>query len=179
MMNASKLRDLSDFERPQILIKPVIEVKPYENQDFYDRCLEFRTRYRQINDTIIELEHHVKIVNARCDRMNNLIQLMELSEDSLKHELDEFVRKFVEYYDISNVETKIGELYSSRNSMMNVLRLFTCEPTLCALCLERSNQKFNIPCGHSMCTECEQRTRSIVCPFCRSTVEKSGNLFLD
>ncbi len=179
MMNTNKLRDISEFERPSVLINPIIDIKPYEDQDFYDRCLEFRNNFIDLNKAIIEVENHVKIVNARCERMNNLVHLMDLSGD-LKDEIDSMVRKFVEYYDIQNIEKKMNDLYSTRNAMLNVIRLFCTktEHNMCTLCLENSINVFNIPCGHTMCSTCTQKNTAFTCPFCRAKVDKVGNLFL-
>lgn len=179
MMNTNKLRDISEFERPSVLITPVIDIKPYEDQDFYDRCLEFRNKFVELNSAIIELEKHVNIVNARCERMNNLVQLMDLSGE-LREDIDSMVKKFIEYYDIQNIEKRIGELYTSRNAMMNVISLFCTksEHNSCTLCLENPVNVFNIPCGHAMCSECSGKNRTFTCPFCRAKIDKVGNLFL-
>lgn len=179
MMNTNKLRSISDFERPSVLINPIIDVKPYEDQDFYDRCLEFRTKFIDLNNSILELENHVNIVNARCERMNNLVKLMDLAGE-LGEDVDAMVKKFVEYYDIQNIEKRIGELYSSRNAMLNVIRMFCTksEQNSCTLCLENSVNVFNIPCGHTLCSECSNKNKALTCPFCRAKIEKVGTLFL-
>ncbi len=179
MMNTNKLRDISVFERPSVLITPVIDIKPYEDQDFYDRCLEFRNKFIDLNNAIMDVENHVKIVNARCERMNNLVKLMDTSGE-LKDDIDALVQKFVEYYDIQNIEKRVGELYTSRNAMLNVIRLFCVnnENNLCTLCLEKPVNVFNIPCGHTLCSTCVSKNTALTCPFCRSKVEKVGNLFL-
>ena len=179
MMNTNKLRDISEFERPSVLITPVIDIKPYEDQDFYDRCLEFRTKFVELNNAILDVEKHVEIVNARCERMNKLVELMDLSGE-FREDIDAMVRKFVEYYDIQNIERRVSELYTSRNSMLNVICLFRSktEQSLCNLCLENPIDVFNMPCGHTLCNTCANRNVAHTCPFCRAKIDKLGNLFL-
>lgn len=180
MMNTSKLRDLSDFESPSIIIRPTVDIKPYEDQDFYDKCLEFKTKFKEVSDAIVEIESKAQILNSRCDRMNNLLKLMSLPDGELQESTKTLIRKFVEYYDIQGLEQKIGELHTVRNSMLNVIKLFQNKDpvTLCMLCLENPIEMFGIPCGHTMCTACSGKLKSFTCPFCRAEMERVGNLFL-
>lgn len=180
MMNASKLRDFSDFESPSIIIQPTIDITPYEDQEFYDKCLEFKTKFKEISDAIVDLEANVQIINSRCDRMNNLLKLMDLPGGELQEDTEGLIRKFIDYYDILGIEHKIETLHTTRNSMLNVINLFTGkEPvTMCMLCLENPIESFGIPCGHTMCTSCQQKLKSFTCPFCRANMDRIGNLFL-
>lgn len=180
MMNTKKLKNFSELDRPKVLIRPVIDIKPFDDQEFYDKCLEFRTKFKTLNEMIVEVENHVKLVNARCDRMNNLIELMELTDENLQSDLDGFVKRFREYYDIDNLEKRIGDLHTERNSMMNVLKLFCSktEPNMCPLCLENEVNVFAIPCGHATCNECVSKNKSFTCAFCRSKIDRVGNLFV-
>ena len=181
MMNTKKLKSFSELDRPKVLVNPVIDIKPYHDQDFYDKCLEFRTKFKTLNEMILEVENHVKIVNSRCDRMNNLIELMELTDNNeLRSDLEGFVQRFREYYDIENLEKRIGDLHTERNSMMNVIKLFcsTQEPNMCPLCLENETSMFSIPCGHTACSDCVNKNTAFTCPFCRAKIDRVGKIFL-
>jgi uncharacterized protein YjbI with pentapeptide repeats len=49
--------------------------------------------------------------------------------------------------------------------------------TLCQICMENKKNRVIVPCGHTLCAQCEKSIKN-KCPFCRTIVDKIITLYL-
>ena len=49
---------------------------------------------------------------------------------------------------------------------------------ICQICMENQVGYFIDPCGHAICYSCNGKTKSLLCPFCRTHISSYKKMYL-
>jgi hypothetical protein len=136
--------------------------------------------YRSAVDKLIEIQHRVDRAQKQINTVTDLIDKLDKTRkytESLGEIIDQFIQD--EKLDDLRVEyteaTREVQKYQGAFSLCKDVDLLN--KYMCFICLERSINVFNDPCGHTMCDECATKV-STRCPMCRAGIVKKGRLFL-
>jgi hypothetical protein len=143
----------------------------------YNRKLEFnitfeenKRLYSQFTDNIMNLTKNISETNNNSAEDEQLIELLtmkiewyynKLNLDSLKKEID-----------------SINQEYEFVKGLLAEFAGFI-PATVCQICLERQIGYFIDECGHTLCSECMDKSKGIrKCHFCRKTINSFKRLYL-
>lgn len=116
------------------------------------------THFKSFQDTVEKILHATSIRAAEkiADRAKDLA--------SLRGKLDAMLKLFECIKNESDTDTSITTCFSTN--------------CLCPVCYDRPIATCNIPCGHTQCTQCQQRQRQRSrCPMCSTDVRDVVRLY--
>lgn len=138
-----------------------LEITIEQNKNRYETfCKNITDSIKSIDSIItIETEQDTALKESLNDRINWYYS--ELKLDALKKEYSDIL---LEYSYIKGILTEISSVM----------------PTgICSICLENQVTYFIDPCGHTICTNCKDKSKNLsVCHFCRSNIIVFKRLYL-
>jgi len=152
---------LTEFKRKVV----VLHNKKIETEIIFSNN---KKEYTKFTDNILSLINTIKEFNTSGDEV--LIQLLtdkiqwyysELKLESLKETTDSLEK---EYRIIKGLLSEFAGLLPA---------------TACQICLENQINYFTDPCGHTICTECMEKSKGVrKCHFCRGSITSFKRLYL-
>lgn len=131
---------------------------------------EHKRMYSQFTENIMTLTKNISETNNNSAEDEQLIELLtmkiewyynKLNLDSLKKEID-----------------SINQEYEFVKALLAEFAGFI-PATICQICLERQIGYFIDECGHTLCSECMDKSKGIrKCHFCRKTINSFKRLYL-
>jgi hypothetical protein len=152
---------LTDFKRKVV----ILHNKKIETEIIFSNN---KKEYTKFTDNILSLINTIKEFNTSGDEV--LIQLLtdkiqwyysELKLESLKETTDSLEK---EYKIIKGLLSEFAGFLPA---------------TACQICLENQINYFTDPCGHTICTECMEKSKGVrKCHFCRGSITSFKRLYL-
>ena len=175
-----------------------------QTDDPTDDPTDDQTEYiERVSDTFIEF---MKQFNESRERLTLCENNMKLAIDENKHHI-QTLTKFIDFIkdltlepgqsnpiikeinqvnDTLRKQNKIElrkqeyvsekKIYSKYLSILQLINQMNTGST-CSICLTDNVDTYFIPCGHTACSGCNQRNRSLKCPLCRKQIMKSKKLY--
>jgi len=117
----------------------------------------------------------------QMDNQNSSLPKLTEKDNQLIGILQERIEWFYRELDIDNlinVECDINaELYYLKNKLAELSGVIS--PTICTICMENQVNWFIDPCGHTLCTNCKDKTENTInCHYCRTTKIKCCKIYL-
>lgn len=141
---------------------------------------ELLPTYRKAIDNLFEIQSKVERAEKEIAALTDLMG--RLSKDtSYTQKMQEIIDQFIQ-------DAKLDELKASYTEAANEVQKYQgafdlCKDAdihnkyMCFVCLERSVNVYNDPCGHTLCDECSSKTGTR-CPMCRAAVGRKGRFYL-
>lgn len=170
-----------------------VETNPDEQDEYIERVsdtfIEFMKQFNESRErltlcemnmklAIDENKHHIQTLTKFIDfikeltlepkQSNPIIQEINQVNDTLRKQNKIELRK-QEYLS----EKKIYSKYLSILQLINQMNT----GSTCSICLTNNVDTYFIPCGHTTCSDCNQRNQSLKCPLCRKKIMKSKKLY--
>jgi hypothetical protein len=152
---------LTDFKRKVV----ILHNKKIETEIIFSNN---KKEYTKFTDNILSLINTIKEFNTSGDEV--LIQLLtdkiqwyysELKLESLKETTDSLEK---EYRIIKGLLSEFAGFLPA---------------TACQICLENQINYFTDPCGHTICTQCMEKSKGVrKCHFCRGSITSFKRLYL-
>jgi len=152
---------LTEFKRKVV----ILHNKKIETEIIFSNN---KKEYTKFTDNILSLINTIKEFDTSGDEV--LIQLLtdkiqwyysELKLESLKETTDSLEK---EYRIIKGLLSEFAGFLPA---------------TACQICLENQINYFSDPCGHTICTECMEKSKGVrKCHFCRGTITSFKRLYL-
>lgn len=152
---------LTEFKRKVV----ILHNKKIETEIIFSNN---KKEYTKFTDNILSLINTIKEFNTSGDEV--LIQLLtdkiqwyysELKLESLKETTDSLEK---EYRIIKGLLSEFAGFLPA---------------TACQICLENQINYFSDPCGHTICTECMEKSKGVrKCHFCRGSIISFKRLYL-
>lgn len=164
--------DYSYFEEELHITEEPFEI-PEEWQNIKDKIEFLRDIYKETCAEIYGLYNDIK---ESCDKLTSMNKMKDVFIDTQFGEAySDLVESFESTMDLDGKDTKIRVLLGKKNILKNILNIKN--STMCSLCIERTVDTFNDPCGHTFCSTCVMR-QNRVCPMCRATVIGARRLYI-
>jgi Zinc finger, C3HC4 type (RING finger) len=152
---------LTDFKRKVV----VLHNKKIETEIIFSNN---KKEYTKFTDNILILINTIKDFNTSGDEV--LIQL-----------LTDKIQWYYSELKLESLKETINSLEKEYRIIKGLLSEFTglLPATACQICLENQINYFSDPCGHTICTECMEKSKGVrKCHFCRGSITSFKRLYL-
>jgi hypothetical protein len=143
-------------------------------------------------DVVYDMDYNENVLMDHLRRFEvvqkNILALEKLPENEylsdLVAKLNEYMKKEFENHQIEESYNKCINVYKKIEILQNMMGYFRCLTNdnlspLCMVCFSEPVELAFIPCGHTYCFSCTQRTheRGFPCYTCRTPVERKQKIF--
>lgn len=146
-------------------------------QVFLDKYTEFNKRGDKLNSVATRVE------KIKSWEKNTKI-LLETFEDKsvIQNSIDKYLEKQLVNLDYAKLSHDYNIAYCELKTMLKYISPDP-NPELfqkCSICITNLKDSFLIPCGHTACHSCLERSKTnnkIICPHCRTESTKIGKIY--
>jgi len=165
----------------------------FESMGVTDKFQNQMNEYMKMwKDIVYEMDTTENILMDHLRRFEvvqkNILALEKLPENEylsdLVVKLNEYMKKEFENHQIEESYTNCINVYKKLEVLQNMMGYFRCITNdnlspLCMVCFSEPVELAFVPCGHTYCFSCTQRTneRSFPCYTCRTPVERKQKIF--
>ena len=152
---------LTEFKRKVV----ILHNKKIETEIIFSNN---KKEYTKFTDNILSLINTIKEFDTSGDEV--LIQL-----------LTDKIQWYYSELKLESLKETINSLEKEYKIIKGLLSEFAgfLPATACQICLENQINYFSDPCGHTICTECMEKSKGVrKCHFCRGTITSFKRLYL-
>lgn len=155
-------------------------LKEYKMDSYIGEC----SKYKQ---SLMDILHEISIANAdysdsqaNVDLLNDICDNIKRKFSNESHALEATNNVLLKYKEMNKIHY---ETLCNFKKKLYILHKFSPhyinnDPRkLCSICVQREVEIANVPCGHTLCTECSNKIVSRECFFCRTEIEKVIKLY--
>lgn len=141
--------------------------------------------YNDCKNEIYQIEKNIKVTETTVKNIKSTLQNLTDVHNDLQEITDDFLSKLLEKQEtiISDMQTDASLMICNRDKLEAIIRSLATTYNViknapmhhtCPICITREVDTYLEPCGHTLCSSCNQHTH---CHMCRTRIRTTKSIY--